>query len=109
MKNGQMTNADAMHHETIVLGSMISDNSQIPHARQRISTRFFRFPKNRIIFKAILEMHKAYKSVDVVSLLSYLTDENRLEDAGGAEWVADIMGRVDVAQKAFKAARERKL
>ena len=80
--------------ETAVLGALLLDNSCIAENIDKIQTDFFFNPINQILFSAIKEMYLAGKEVDILSLVIYLKNKNKLEEVGGAYEISLLTSKV---------------
>ncbi|MCG7335073.1 AAA family ATPase [Sporosarcina sp. ACRSM] len=70
--------------EKAVLGSMLKENYLI--AESNLSTSQFTDPINRMIFQAMVELRKAGKTVDLITLLTSYSPQ----DLGGANYLNDL-------------------
>lgn len=71
--------------EKAVLGSMLKENYLI--AESNLTITQFTDPVNKRIFQAMIELRKAGKSVDLITLLTSYSPQ----DLGGANYVNDLM------------------
>jgi len=84
--------------EAAVLGSMIVDPECIGEVIEKLGTRaeVFYQPEHRIIFDALIRLYEKNRGMglDGVLLRDELEKCNRLEEAGGVEYLAKIMESV---------------
>jgi len=71
--------------EKIVLGSIINYSDSINFVSQILTVETFYLPKHQIIYKAALVLNSDSKTVDLVTLVTWLQDNNLLEQIGGIE------------------------
>lgn len=69
--------------EKIVLGSIINYSDSINFVSQILTVETFYLPEHQIIYKAALVLNSNYKTVDLVTLSTWLQDNNLLEQIGG--------------------------
>ncbi len=99
-----LNNKDAQHHEKMALGSMLLDNSLVKQAARSMSSAFFREPKHRFIFDAILKLHRGYSKINVVTVANVLAGTKQLTICGGAKYLAELTGYVQAKAKAHHDA-----
>ena len=99
-----MTDPEAQHHERVLLGTMMYDNSQIPQVVKAMSSAFFRVVKHRFIFEAIQALHRSYTKVDAISVINTLTARKQIGIVGGAEYIAELIGYATRAAQAHHDA-----
>jgi hypothetical protein len=63
-------------------------------------------PPHRVIFETMLELWREKGTVDSALLCERLHTEGRLEDAGGASYISELMGVVPTSANARHYARE---
>ena len=71
--------------EKIVLGSIINYSDSINFVSQILTVETFYLPTHQIIYKAALVLNSNSKTVDLVTLATWLQDNNLLEQIGGIE------------------------
>ena len=99
-----MQDKQALHHEQMLLGCMIRDNSQIRSAGH-MNEAWFRFAKHRVLFKAIKDLYGQYSRVTVLSIEQYLIATRSLGAVGGIKYILELVGKVDTALQAQRDAR----
>ncbi len=68
----------------------------------KLAPAAFYVPANRVIFEALVEMHQAGKSIDLMVLAEELKTRRQLEEIGGYAYLTQISTRVPTtAQSAF--------
>ena len=83
--------------ERSVLSAMLKEPACIDIAIEHLGTRseVFFIQTHRIIFDAILDMHKQKnENIDVVSLAYFLARSNRLDEIGGEVYLAELYAAV---------------
>ncbi len=53
--------------------------------------------KNKIIYSAIMDLKNRDKPIDIISLTEYLNSINKLNQAGGAEYVSSLIDKIPTA------------
>ena len=81
-------NAEA---EVCVLGSMILDSRCIPRVRDVISADDFYRPGHQHIFRAIVGLYEARIEIEAVTVKDELTRQGLLKQAGGVEYLVEII------------------
>ncbi len=81
------SNAEA---EKAVLGIALVDNSVIPELVNLLRPEQFYYQDNRLIYRTILELFSDKQPVDLMTLSHALERRSRLEEAGGAEYIATL-------------------
>lgn len=93
--SGQTVNNKIPPHnieaEQAVLASSLIDPSVIDELIGRIDGEDFYLPSHKMIFAALVSLHNAAKPLDLVTLVTRLTDEGNLEKAGGFEYVSELV------------------
>lgn len=80
--------------EQTVLGCMILDSAICPSVVQLISQETFYFEKHRYIFSAIVQLINESRPVDMLSVSAQLKQQGKLQDSGGAYYIATLTGRI---------------
>src|SRR5690606_1123350 len=62
-----------------------------------VSPRVFYSGKNKIIFEAMLALHERNEPIDLVSLTTYLRENNKLEKAGGSSYLPELINSAPTA------------
>lgn len=76
--------------EHSVISSLIKNNDNFDKIPFLVHEAFYSF-QNQTIFRAIKAMLSHRRVVDIVTLLEFLDNKKRLEDAGGMQYIVDIV------------------
>jgi len=77
--------------EQAVLGAMLIDADCIPVVIEQLKSTDFYYPQNRIIFEGFVRMFLNSLTIDPVTLMSTLREDGQFEDAGGREYLMQLM------------------
>jgi len=78
--------------EKAVLGAVLKDAEALHIVVEKISSELaFYLPKNRIIYRAILELYAASEPCDVVTVADRLAKHERLDKIGGRVYLVDLV------------------
>jgi len=80
--------------ETAVLGSMLLDRDAIGRAIEIIDDSVFYKGINRAVYSAIVRLYDSNKAVDMVTLVEELNKQGRLDDVGGAAYIAGLTASI---------------
>jgi len=80
--------------EFAVLGAMLLGDEPVSEAIELLTPADFAWRQNRVVFEAMQSLFEKSAPVDGVSLISELQARGALEEAGGAPYVADLIGGV---------------
>jgi replicative DNA helicase len=95
----------SLEAEMALLGAMIFDNEVIGDVVETVGAKeMFAFPAHQIIFEALLNLHMARKPIDLVVLKEDLAKDKKLEAAGGAEYLAQLVESMPSAANALEYA-----
>jgi replicative DNA helicase len=86
----EITPPQNMEAEMYFLGSLLLDKDAIIKVADIITPEDFYSNKHKLIFDAVIELYAKHDPIDVVSLSSYLQDNNQLEKAGGRSYLAKL-------------------
>lgn len=81
------SNLDA---EKVVLGSMLLDEDAILQSYDKLKEDDFYFFSNKIIFRAIIDLFKAERTVNPIILEDYLKTANVFEKVGGIQYINSL-------------------
>lgn len=84
----------AVELEEIVLGSMLLDEDIIPTAIEYLNINSFYKEQNGEIFEAIKSLFLENKKVDLITVVERLRQLSKLEDVGGAYYIATLTNNV---------------
>ncbi len=82
----------AVDFEKLVLGTLMLDKNAINTVVKRLPNddSVFFDPKNSLIYKAILTLHDGNFPVDLMTVIQQLKRENKLQEAGGDNYIIDL-------------------
>ncbi len=94
--------------EAAVLGSMLLDSRQIPAVLEWLTAESFYFPEHLVIFDAILTVWRRNPGADVDGLLvrSELAGSKELQDAGGSDYLRQVIESVPTSANAAYYAQQ---
>lgn len=96
-----MTNRCTPHNEEAekaTLGScLIAPAFALDEVNEKLDADAFFIPKHRLIYETICALRDKGAPVDLVSLTTALHDADRLEESGGASYLAELFGFVPTA------------
>jgi len=88
----------ALEVEEAVLGALLVEPNCIDDTLEELSDpRCFYSERNRIIYEAIRKLHAEHNPIDVISVMEKLRSESKLEEAGGAPFLAELSSKVGAA------------
>jgi len=80
--------------EFAVLGAMLLGDEPVTEAIELLKPSDFAWRQNRVMFEAMLGLFERSTPVDGVTLLAELQARGKMEEAGGAGYVGDLIGGV---------------
>jgi len=94
--------ADRLPHdpeaERAVLGAVLLDPGAMLHIIEKLRAAEFYLESHRIVFQACLDLHEKGEAADLVTVRNNLTEQGRLEQVGGASYLASLVDALpDVA------------
>lgn len=81
----------SLEAEQAVLASAIIDANVIDELLGTLNAEDFYQSAHRCIYEALINLNTAGKPLDLVTLITRLTDEGTLEKAGGLEYVSELV------------------
>lgn len=87
----------SMEAEMSVIGSMLIDKQAVEFAMEKLTSDSFYDEKTRTAFRAMTEMQKDGKTIDIVTLADELKRQSLLEKVGNAEFLTETMNMVPTA------------
>ena len=96
--------------EMAVLGSMLMDDEAVPVALEMLQASSFYRDAHRKVFEAMTGLFNSQKPVDLVTLSEELKATGKLEEVGGADYLASLTSVVPTAsnvQHYAKIVREK--
>ncbi len=95
----------SMEAERSVLGSGLMDNQAIESAKEIIAADDFYSKFHRIIFEVILSLSYQNEPVNLVNLISFLKEHDRLEKAGGEMYLNELAANIPPLGSVAHAAK----
>ncbi len=83
--------------EASVLGSLLLDQEAIVKVADIISPSDFYRASHKIIYENILELFESRNPIDIITLSNKLEEKNKLEEVGGASYLASLANSVPTA------------
>lgn len=81
--------------ETYLIASILMDNQSFDKISSfKIGQDDFYDERHRNLFKAILELRKTNKPIDIITLREMLKSLNLLEKVGGSEYIASLLDKI---------------
>lgn len=88
MKTRQMPND--YEAEVTLLGTCLINKNKAPDILNQLNVDDFYDNRNKVILKTMLDLHNKNRPIDVVTITSLLTDRNKLNDAGGIDYLFEL-------------------
>ncbi len=83
--------------EQSVLGALLMDKNAIPKVIEIVRPEAFYRDAHRYIYEAVLKLFDVGEPVDSITVTDLLKKEGRLETAGGAVYITDLINSVPTA------------
>jgi len=80
--------------EQSVLGSMMLSQNAIEKACEKLFAKSFYQEKHQIIFQTIVDLYDKKTPIDLTTITSELNNNNKINDIGGVEYIADLLSMV---------------
>jgi replicative DNA helicase len=80
--------------EKAVLAALMLNKSVIDEVLMIVNTDSFYDPRHTYIFKAIFELFKTSKAIDLLTVINQLKKQKELEAAGGVAYITQITSRI---------------
>ena len=77
--------------EQAVLACLLIDDKVLDKVFSTLATEDFYHPAHRYIYSRILKLNEKNKPVDVVTLVSSISDDKELEKAGGIDYISSLV------------------
>ncbi len=93
MENQQLQVQDVpaeLEAEAAVLGTIFLEPNTFTTVFASLGASDFYEPKNRIVFRGMMELNEAGLTIDITTLVSHLTNNNVIEQAGGMTYISSI-------------------
>lgn len=91
--------------EQSVIGGILLDNDVLPGVLEILRGDEFYRGGHRTIFAAVIELFERNEPCDLVTIADLLKSQKKLEEAGGASYLASLVDRVPSAANASQYAR----
>jgi replicative DNA helicase len=91
MANNLKIPPQSLESEMAVLGALLQRPDSIYEITDTLVPASFYSSRNRLIYEAIVSLHKKGAPIDSVSVLDYLKDQGLTERSGGAAYLAELM------------------
>lgn len=86
---------NSMEAERAVLGSILLEPTEVAvEVRQRVEQKHFYYAAHQVIFREFCKIQDALQAVDLITLSQKLRDKNLIEEVGGDEYLANLIGCV---------------
>ncbi|OEH86511.1 replicative DNA helicase [Desulfuribacillus stibiiarsenatis] len=92
--------------EQAVLGSILLDNNALVTVSEFLQPEDFYRKNHQLIYSACLEIYEKNEPVDLVTLSSYLLDNNMIDDVGGLTYITGLSNGVPSAANAEYYAKK---
>lgn len=91
--------------EAQILGAILIDNDVLNEILQFLNYRHFYKKSHSIIFQAIIQLNGKNEPIDAATLKEELQRMNKLNDAGGVEYIIDLTSNVSSSANSLHHAR----
>jgi len=91
--------------EQAVLGSILLEADALLTAMERLRPEDFYQPVHRMIYETMIELGEEGQPIDLVTLTAALQDKQRLEEAGGVDYLSRLLSVVPTAANVDYYAR----
>lgn len=86
-----------IYAEQALLGSIMIKPDSIYEISDMITPRAFYSGKHKVIFEAMMALNERNEPIDLISLTTYLKENNKLEKAGGSSYLPELISVVPTA------------
>jgi len=76
--------------EQSVLGSILLENEALSKALERLRPEDFYYEAHRQIFQCMIDLYNRNEPSDLITITEILKQKNKLEEIGGASYIADL-------------------
>ncbi len=90
--------------EKAVIGSILIDNDTFNKVGDLIRAEFFYDPKHQVIFANIVNLYNSSKPIDYLTLSTELKKNKKLKEAGGVEYLNEILNFVPTSANVLEYA-----
>ncbi len=91
--------------EQSVIGGILLDNEVLPGVLEILRGNEFYRAAHRTIFAAVIDLFERSEPCDLVTIADLLKSQKRLDEAGGASYLASLVDRVPSAANASQYAK----
>ena len=91
--------------EQSVIGGVLLDNDVLPGVLEVLRGEEFYRAAHRTIFSAVTQLFERNEPCDLVTLTNLLRSQKKLEEVGGASYLASLVDRVPSAANSSQYAR----
>ena len=105
LKEFANTPPQAIEVEQAVLGAMLLDNEAIPKVEELLKPEYFYENKHRVIYQAMQFLSNNNSPVDTITVFEELKKSGKLEQAGGAAYIAQLVQDISSAANVEYHAR----
>ena len=91
--------------EQSVIGGILLDNEALPSVLEVLKGEEFYRAAHRSIFAAVVELFERNEPCDLVTLTDLLRSQKKLDQVGGASYLASLVDRVPSAANTSQYAR----
>lgn len=103
LQQPRLSDQEAQHHEKMLLGAILGDPSNVVQAAA-VKPAFFRVSKHRIIFMAIMDLHRSGTSVNLLNVVNVLAAKRAMSIAGGTAYLAELVSYAQAKARDHNAA-----
>ena len=96
MTNQELENIEFLHSveaEEAILGGIILDPTAFNRVKSELKPAMFSLRQHQIIYKSVVELDKAEKKIDLMSVSDFLVQKNLLDTVGGMTKLSQLMNR----------------
>jgi len=90
--------------EKAVIGSILIDNDTFNKVGDLIRAEFFYDPKHQVIFANIVNLYNSSKPIDFLTLSTELKKNKKVKEAGGVEYLNEILNFVPTSANVLEYA-----
>jgi replicative DNA helicase len=91
--------------EQSVIGGILLDNDVLPGVLEILGGNEFYRAAHRIIFTAVINLFERNEPCDLITLTNLIKSQKKLEEVGGASYLASLVDRVPSAANASQYAK----
>lgn len=86
--------------EESILSAILIDNDTLTDIAELLTHNDFYKPAHQLIYKAMTELYSKTEPVDIVTIVNCLKESGKLEEAGGAAYLARLVDTVPITVNA---------